>query len=225
MLPTKFMAKTPLLPLLMMVPMLFAQTDTGALSGTISDPSGGAVANATVALENRATGLVRTTSTDLTGSYRFNLLAPGMYSISAQSQGFKRVAGNGVQIQVAREAELNLQLELGATAESVQVEAAASVLATESSAQGTVIGQEKISALPLNGRQFIQLALLVPGANSGGRQVQQNSVRLNQTGGISSSGGRTNNNAFLLDGAVNTDPDYNAISYVPILDTIAEFQV
>ena len=178
MLPTKFMAKTLTLLLLMTVPMLFAQTDTGALSGTISDPSGGAVANATVALENRATGLVRTTSTDSTGTYRFNLLAPGMYSISAQSQGFKRVAGNGVQIQVAREAELNLQLELGATAESVQVEAAASVLATESSAQGTVIGQEKISALPLNGRQFIQLALLVPGANSGGRQVQQNSVRL-----------------------------------------------
>src|SRR5262249_5883036 len=80
-------------------------------------------------------------------------------------------------------------------------------------------------SLPLNGRQFIQLALLVPGANPGGRLVQQNNVRLNQVGGISASGGRTNNNAFLLDGAVNTDPDYNAISYVPILDTIAEFQV
>ena len=66
---------------------------------------------------------------------------------------------------------------------------------------------------------------VVPGANAGGRQVQQDTIRLNQVGGISSSGGRTNNNAFLLDGAVNTDPDYNAISYVPVLDSISEFQV
>src|SRR5262249_26012040 len=99
------------------------------------------------------------------------------------------------------------------------------MLNTDSVAQGTIVSQEKIVSLPLNGRQFIQLALLVPGANGGGRTVQQNAVRLNQTGGISSSGGRTNNNAFLLDGAINTDPDYNAISYVPIIDALAEFQV
>src|SRR5262249_7194492 len=99
------------------------------------------------------------------------------------------------------------------------------MLNTDSVAQGTIVSQEKIVSLPLNGRQFIQLALLVPGANGGGRTVQQNAVRLNQTGGFSSSGGRTNNNAFLLDGAINTDPDYNAISYVPIVDALAEFQV
>ncbi|HKA00456.1 MAG TPA: hypothetical protein VKE70_28285, partial [Candidatus Solibacter sp.] len=98
-------------------------------------------------------------------------------------------------------------------------------LNTESVAQGTTVSQEKIVSLPLNGRQFIQLAMLVPGANGGGRTVQQNSVRLNQVGGFSSSGGRTNNNAFLLDGAINTDPDYNGISYVPIVDALAEFQV
>src|SRR5262249_31768639 len=99
------------------------------------------------------------------------------------------------------------------------------MLNTDSVAQGTIVSQEKIVSLPLNGRQFIQLALLVPGANGGGRTVQQNAVRLNQTGGISSSGGRTNNNLFLFDGAINTDPDYNALSYVPIIDSLAEFQV
>src|SRR5262249_40380523 len=139
--------------------------------------------------------------------------------------------------QVAQQSQLNIALQIGSTTESVQVEAAVSMLNTESVAQGTTVSQEKIVSLPLNGRQFIQLAMLVPGANGGGRTVTQNSVRLthahghpksvrlNPVGGFSSSGGLTNNNAFLLDGAINTDPDYNGIGYVPIVDALAEFQV
>jgi hypothetical protein len=77
----------------------------------------------------------------------------------------------------------------------------------------------------LNGRQFLQLVLLVPGANPGGRAVQQNSVRQGQLGGLSVAGGRTNNTGFLLDGAVNIDPDYSSLNYSPAIDSIAEFQV
>ena len=87
------------------------------------------------------------------------------------------------------------------------------------------MGQDKISALPLNGRQFIQLSLLVPGVNPGGRAVQQNGIRQGQIGGISVAGGRTNNTMFLLDGAMNTDMDYNTLNYSPSIDGIAEFQV
>ncbi len=101
----------------------------------------------------------------------------------------------------------------------IEVSGTASCLNTESAASGINISEEKIQSLPLNGRQFIQLALLVPGTNSGGRQVQQNNARLNQTGG------RTNNNLFLFDAAANTDPDHNALSYVPIVDRLAEFQL
>ena len=204
---------------------LYAQTDTGTLTGEITDPSGAAVPGATLHLRNKATQAARQAASDAKGHYEFPLLAPGSYQMSVEAQGFKTFIDPAVELRVAQQAALNVPLEVGATTESVQVEAAVSMLNTESAAQGTVISQEKIVSLPLNGRQFIQLALLVPGANSGGRQVQQNTVRLNQVGGISSSGGRTNNNAFLLDGASNVDPDYNAISYVPILDSIAEFQV
>jgi hypothetical protein len=77
----------------------------------------------------------------------------------------------------------------------------------------------------LNGRQFIDLALLSPNVNGGGRSVQQNQVRLNQDGGFSASGNRTNNNGFLLDGVSNVDLDYMSLSLTPVLDTIAEFQV
>ena len=95
----------------------------------------------------------------------------------------------------------------------------------ESAAQGTVIGEEKIESLPLNGRQFIDLALLSPNVTIGGESVQQNKVRLNQDGGFSASGNRTNNNGFMLDGVTNLDPDYMSLSLTPILDTLAEFQV
>ena len=80
-------------------------------------------------------------------------------------------------------------------------------------------------SLPLNGRQFIDLALLSPNVTIGGESVQQNQVRLNQDGGFSASGNRTNNNGFMLDGVTNLDPDYMSLSLTPILDTLAEFQV
>ena len=83
----------------------------------------------------------------------------------------------------------------------------------------------KIEQLPLNGRQFMQLALLVPGANAGGRAVQQNGVRQGEMAGLSIAGGRTNNTNFLLDGAVNVDPDYSSMNFSPQIDSIAEFQV
>jgi hypothetical protein len=204
---------------------LLGQTDTGSLAGVITDPTGGSVASASIHLKNLATSAVREGKSGTDGRYRFGLLAPGSYEISVEASGFKRLVDDQVRLDVATEANLDLRLALGSTADSVQVEAEVSLLNTESVAQGTVIGQDKIASLPLNGRQFIQLALLVPGANTGGRAVQQNNVRLNQVGGISSSGGRTNNNAFLLDGGTNVDPDYNAISYVPVLDSLAEFQV
>jgi hypothetical protein len=203
----------------------FAQTDSAALAGIVTDPSGAIVPAAKIQLRSATTGAVRSTLSGTDGRYEFSLLAPGQYEISAEANGFKKYVASEIHVQVAQQSQLNIALQVGNTTESVQVEATVSMLNTESVAQGTIVSQEKIESLPLNGRQFIQLALLVPGANGGGRTVQQNAVRLNQVGGFSSSGGRTNNNAFLLDGAVNTDPDYNAISYVPIIDALAEFQV
>ena len=100
-----------------------------------------------------------------------------------------------------------------------------SALNTGTAAMGTVVSQEKIQALSLNGWQFLNLALLVPGVSVGGQSVQQNQVLLNSMGGFSASGGRTNNNAFLLDGVTNLDPNYNSLRYMPIVDTLEEFQV
>jgi hypothetical protein len=116
-------------------------------------------------------------------------------------------------------------MEVGNNMEVVEVSTPALLLNADTAAQGTVIREEKIVSLPLNGRQFLQLALLVPGANFGGRAVQQDQFRQGLIGGLSVSGGRTNNTAFLLDGAVNLDPDYSSLNYSPSVDAIAEFQV
>lgn len=215
----------PISVLFILASKIAAQTDTASISGFVHDPSEAGVANADIRIRNAATGSTRKGKTDGAGHYQINLIPPGMYSVRVEAAGFKAFVDEQARVSVAQPLILNVRLDVGSVTESVQVVGTASLLNTESAAQGTVISQEKIVSLPLNGRQFIQLALLVPGVNGGGRAVQQNSVRLGQVGGVSASGGRTNNNSFLFDGAANTDPDYNAISYVPIVDAISEFQV
>ncbi len=204
---------------------VFAQTDAGFLAGFVYDPSEARVGGAEVRLIHQATGRQRTTTTDATGRFSFSYLAPGAYTLEVSAPGHKLYRDETVRLSVAQAAQVEVRLEIGSVSESVEVTGSLMPLVAESISQGTVVTEEKILALPLNSRQFIQLALLVPGVNPGGRTVQQNSVRLNQVGGFSASGGRTNNNAFLLDGAANTDPDYNALNYSPIVDAIAEFQV
>jgi Carboxypeptidase regulatory-like domain/TonB dependent receptor len=204
---------------------LLAQNETAVLTGRVLDPSGSGVARAQLRLTGKATGAVRTSLSAEGGFYRFDLLPPGDYSIQATADGFKQYDDNSVHLDVARSSSLDIRLVLGAVAESVEVNAEVSPLVTASAAQGTVISSDKVREIPLNGRQFLQLALLSPGTNSGGLAVQQNSLRQGEIAGISVAGQRTNDSAYLLDGVMNTDPDYNALNYVPIVDSIAEFQV
>ncbi|HUS05568.1 MAG TPA: TonB-dependent receptor [Bryobacteraceae bacterium] len=204
---------------------MFAQSDSGLLFGVVTDPSGRAIIGANISLRNQATGAERKYVTDERGLFYFTVLPSGRYHIDLESPGFKHYQDADVRVQVAQVARLDIQMEIGSVKETVNIAESPSGLNSETVSQGTVVGSEKIPVLPLNGRQFIQLALLVPGANPGGRAVQQNSVRQGQTGGLSIAGNRTNNTAFLLDGAVNTDPDFNSLNYSPSIDGIAEFQV
>src|SRR5262245_26926020 len=203
----------------------YAQSDTASLSGAVTDTAAAAVAGAKIVLRNVATRSQRNALTDNQGLYHFSLLIPGTYEISIDSPGMKQYHNQQLALNVAQAARLDVQLEVGSNLEIVEVRMPALLLNAETASQGTVIAEEKIVSLPLNGRQFLQLALLVPGANSGGRAVQQNVNRQGMIGGLSVSGGRTNNTAFLLDGGINLDPDYNSINYSPSVDAIAEFQV
>jgi hypothetical protein len=208
-----------------LVSTAFAQSDTGVLFGVITDPAARTVVGARAALRNNATGASRDYVTDERGVYFFTFVAPGTYTLTLQATGFKQYQDTDVRIQVAQVTRVDISMEIGNTKEVLDVSGLSNGLNTENASQGTVVGQEKIAALPLNGRQFIQLSLLVPGVNPGGRTVQQNGIRQGQVGGISVAGGRTNNTMFLLDGAMNTDLDYSTLNYSPSVDGIAEFQV
>lgn len=201
------------------------QSDSAGLIVTVIDASGAGVPGASVSVRHAGTALARHSVSDNQGRATFALLAPGLYDVLVELSGFVLVRETGVRLSVAQTGQLRARLDVAGFDEAVDVRAAVTALNLTNAAHGTLIGEEEVQALPLNSRQFIQLALLVPGANSGGRAVQQNVVRQNQIGGLSIAGGRTNNTAFLLDGAVNTDPDYNSLSLSPSIDAIAEFQV
>ena len=207
--------------------IVLAQSENASLTILVHDQSNAAVPGATVSLRNTATSAVREGVADANGRATFTVVPPGTYDATVSLQGFKQFRDPAIPLQVGQTATMNVVLEVGQLSEAVQVTASSvSLLNTGSAAHGTVITHEKIDALPLNGRQFIQLTLLVPGANGGGRAVQQNSTgRLNQAGGVSIGGGRTNNTLYLIDGAIDTDPDYNALNYSPSIDGISEFQV
>jgi hypothetical protein len=205
--------------------LLSGQNETAVLTGRVLDPAGLGAAHARIRLTETSSGAIRNSASTEGGYYRFDLLPPGEYSIRVTAEGFKTYENRTLHLDVARASSLDIRLTLGALAESVEVNAEVSPLVTASASQGTVVSLDKVLAIPLNGRQFLQLALLSPATNSGGLAVQQNSLRQGQVGGLSVAGQRTNDSAYLLDGVMNNDPDYNALSYVPIIDSISEFQV
>ncbi|HML15867.1 MAG TPA: carboxypeptidase regulatory-like domain-containing protein [Bryobacteraceae bacterium] len=213
------------LSVLLLAGVVWAQNETAVLDGRVTDPGGLGVAGAKIRLIETATGAPRTTETSREGLYHFDLLPPGDYSIRVAAQGFKTFEDSQLHLEVARSSTFDIPLTLGAVTESIEVKSEVSPLTTTSAAEGTVISSAEVKAIPLNGRQFLQLALLSPGANSGGIAVQQNSLRQGEVGGLSVAGQRTNDSAYLLDGVMNTDLDYNALNYVPIVDAISEFQV
>src|SRR5437763_1750185 len=186
--------------------LVHAQSDTATLSGTVSDPGAAAIASAKITLRNMATRNQRIVLSDIQGAYHFSLLIPGAYEIVVDAPGMKQYHAQDLALNVAQPGRLNVQMEIGNNMEVVEVSTPALLLNAETAAQGTVIREDKIASLPLNGRQFLQLALLVPGANGGGSAVQQSQFRQGTIGGSSESGGRTNNTACLLDRAVNREP-------------------
>src|SRR5439155_20073870 len=147
--------------------VLLAQVDRGNIVGTVSDPSGANVEAAKVAIRNLATDQSVEVTTDTSGAYAANLLRIGTYSVTVERKGFKKAVEPSVEVGVNQVVRVNLRLQVGAVTELVEVTGAAPLLQTETSSLGTIETERRISDLPLNGRNFIQLAYLGPAANSG----------------------------------------------------------
>jgi Carboxypeptidase regulatory-like domain len=206
---------------------LLAQVDRGSIVGTVSDSSGAYVEGAKVVLKNLATDESVQITTDSSGAYAANLLRIGAYLVTVEKQGFKKAVRPSVEVSVNQVVRVDLTLQVGSAAESVEVTGAAPLLQTETSSLGTIETERRISDLPLNGRNFIQLAYLGPGANSGqtGSNVSGGvfeNERANEA--LSVNGLRVSNNNFLLNGVDNNEFGLGGVVVLPPPDAIQEFR-
>lgn len=171
----------------------FAQTDTAALSGRITDPSGAVIARAEVAVTNAATGITVKTVTNDAGVYNLSALPPGAYTLSVRAQGFQQVKQEGLELHVQDRISRDFALPVGSSEQTVTVEADANQVNTESAAVGTVVSRDFIANLPLNGRSFQSLITLTPG-------VVVTPVTSASPGQFSMNGQRPDSNYFTVDG-------------------------
>jgi outer membrane receptor protein involved in Fe transport len=200
---------------------LFAQSTTGSFQGTITDSSSAALPGVTVTIINPGTNLVRTTVTNQSGNYDAPLLPPGQYNVSAELTGFRKVEKTGLVLQVNQNARVDFTLELSAIEESVQVTAQAPLVDTQDSSVRQVVAGTQVVALPLNGRNFRDLGLIVPGV----QDMAQNSNLASRGGGINIVGAQDFNNNFLIDGFDNNDPTTGEIQTFPSVESVQEFTI
>lgn len=195
-----------------------AQAGSATITGTVTDPAGQPVPGVTIVATDRGTGFERVTTTNATGNYGLPGLRPASYDITAELPGFRKHSQVDFKVEVDQAARLNIRLEVGQLTEAVEVRGTTPLLQTENSTFGAVIDRQKILELPLNGRNFVQLALLVPGVNTG----QPGAGR---GGGISIGGTRSEQNSFQLDGVSNTDQWDSGIAFRPSVESIEEFKI
>ena len=199
-----------------------AQVTTGSISGSVSDPSGRPVPGATVVASDGVRASARTVVSDEAGRYRFADLAPAFYDVSATARGFERVERRQVQVEVDSYLRLDFRLAVAGIVESVNVTAPLVAIEPQAADLGTVIGQRRIESLPLNRRDFLQLAMLTPGVNppsQGSELSSRGSFAMN------ANGGREEYNNFLLDGVDNNDAYVNRYVVQPPVDSIQEFKI
>ena len=203
-------------------PSLFAQTATGSIAGTVVEKSGSVVAGAAVSLTNTETNEVRDASTNDHGYYSINLLPPANYRLSVTMQGFSKFVQSDIHLNVGDALTVNPSLQVGGVAQEVTGQPSA--LETETSSLGQVLGNKTILDLPVNGRNSYSFATLVPGVLASAGFTQTAFDEYNDQF-VSINGSRPNQNVFLLDGGMNTQPALSGPGYYPSIDLVQEYKV
>jgi hypothetical protein len=212
---------------LISVGIAWSQIANGSFRGTVTDKSGAVIANATVKLAEATRGISRETATDDTGAYQIPNLPPGVYDFSVTFQGFQTLANKGVTLQVGQHATLDFSLQPGEVVETITVTSQAPLLNATNATVGTVVDREKISQLPLNGRQITQLILLTPGAAPQNTGLQNSYHVSTNLGAVSPAvnGTRSDMNNYTIDGVENNELYFNFPGLNPPPDAVQEFKV
>src|ERR1700757_3054494 len=203
----------------------------GSFSGTITDKSGSFITGATVTVTSQGTGGVRETKTDDTGHYIVNLLPVGVYTIHVQFQGFQPAEAKDVKLQIDESRELNFSLNPASVSSTVEVTADAVAVTTTDPTLGQVINSQQVAQLPLNGRDFVQLATLTPGTVAETNPTSffnggpSSEVSARGSFSLSVGGSRANSTDWLLDGNDNNELTAGGIAILSSIDAIQEFKV
>src|SRR6266571_2230687 len=203
------------------------EAQNASLAGTARDPQQAAMPGVTVTLTNLDTGVALTTQTDATGNYEFPFVKPGRYSLKAEQKGFQTFVQSQVVLAVADRMRLDPAMQLGEASTLVTVAESASSIQTESSNLGEVVTSKKITDIPLNGRFFLDLALLstgttVPSTNNRTFLAVPSGIGIS---GINASGTREDSTNYVFDGINLSDMVQNQITFQPNIEMIQEFKV
>jgi outer membrane receptor protein involved in Fe transport len=204
----------------------YAADVTGSVDGTVKDPGGAIAPGVQVSVTNVGTNEVYRATTDNTGTYFIRDLPVGVYQLTLEPKGFKKFVANGLRVQVNEAVRVDITLQIGDVTQSVDVSAAAETVDTSSITLKTVVDQQRIENLPLNGRNPTQLMQLVAGVTP---DLQNANVTSGTTypgvTAVSVNGGRANTTNYILDGAQNNDHYSNAPNPMPDPDALQEFSV
>ena len=210
--------------------LLYGQFETAEVLGTVRDASGAAIPKADVTLTNMDTGIQAKATTDDNGNYDFFNVRVGRYSISVEHAGFSKATATDVAANVGARQRVDLTMTVGAVTETVEVRGAASALQTDSSDHGQVISTAAVAELPLNGRNYADLALLSTNAVKSPISATFSATGTPREGAFNVNGMRSTYNNFLLDGLDNnaygtSNQGYSAQLVQPSPDALAEFKV
>ena len=205
--------------------LLLAQS-TGTIEGVVTDSSGAVIPNATLVVRNPGTGQEQTFQTDSSGLYAAPSLTPGTYSVTVKAPGMQSTAVTNVVVAVSSTTRQDFALNVASSSVTVQIEATNPVVETSSVTLGQVVDQKTVQQIPLNGRHFVDLALLVPGTVTPPQNGFLTSpLRGQGTSSFNSAGGREDTVNFMINGVNMNDISQNQITFQPTVNTVEEFKI
>jgi hypothetical protein len=206
-------------------PCAILAQSTAAIRGTVTDQSGASVPNAAITVQNQATGEQRSTMTDQTGTFLVPALPVGTYRVSVKATGLQPMTATNLVLEVGRTVQQDFALKVAASTETVEVTAAAPVIEQNTVSVGGIVNQATVQEIPLNGRHFVDLGLLIPGSVT----PPQNGfltapLRGQGSFGLNTAGNREDTVNFMINGINLNDMVQNQITFQPSINTVQEFK-
>ena len=199
---------------------------TGSIRGTITDATGALLPNATVTVSNQATGETHALKTDSSGLYSLPSLPPGAYKVEVAAPGMQTVLANDLVVAVGTTTTQDFSVKIGTTSTTIEIQAASPVVEGNSVSVGTVINRRTVQEIPLNGRHFVDLALLIPGSvTPPANGFLTAPLRGQGSFAFNSAGAREDEINFMINGIQMSDMAQNQITFQPTINTIEEFKV